>query len=729
MRHLEKAVKKTFDKYDADGSGALDRDELALLLKDMCNIMHLEEFGQKKMNDILKVIDESGDGEIDFPELVRAIANVIDNLDQEDEEENQKADENQTDSKLNAINKTNPNIIKGLGRQLKVLYKLNKKKEDKEGSVAQSDEEDISVLDSPSKINSKIKKTSSCNKMELIPIENLIEKDYTVNKTRALSKNDQQLLQNARPESEDGSNTINFNDEKTPKNSSNQHPKSLQDSLNLKVKTPKKSKFGYKSEMYKKPDFAIREVTEPFGENLVEDESVVVDTPAEDNNSKTSRYDLDKQKESVTEQNSDFQKKRDAILKSFNFKQSNRLFNFDDSVIDAKEYKSIEELRESVLNYLDTLNNTDSANDMKIAIKKFLNGIESNLIVEYFDSLSYKNMVNMMNIIKIEKEKIDNISNFLRAYLKSAEQYIDNKHKETQPLLKTIDSPVKSKDFLNKVLNDNIRLNSCRVRANSDSQKQFSGLQTSRKQTASPKHYSFLDGRARCNSDNPNFTNSLPKIKTPRCIDSALISPFDYSNYDKRISQHTNLRLNTDFPANQNNSSAFPCRLLTPRNLEKVKDTLLNKSKKLTDFIDLNLNSIENKIVRSDQYQIKLPSTKRLQDLKSERNNVAQDQIKKAKKLLEKVDTSKYPGSNSFMNLQKTSISSEDKTKLKNLSKNYTPIVNKTIKHRTSLESIILKDPMDSLKLLGKDLSFIKYAKPITEHNQYYKEDNQFYGN
>ena len=56
--------KTNFDKYDADGSGEIDPDELRAMLK---------SFGQnpsdKEFKEMVKEIDEDGSGEIDFGEF------------------------------------------------------------------------------------------------------------------------------------------------------------------------------------------------------------------------------------------------------------------------------------------------------------------------------------------------------------------------------------------------------------------------------------------------------------------------------------------------------------------------------------------------------------------------------------------------------------------------------------------------------------------------------------
>jgi Ca2+-binding EF-hand superfamily protein len=74
---LQKLVKKAFDKYDVDGSGALDYDELNLKINDMCFHLDLPELGMCEMSKILDSVDESGDGEVQFEEFLEHVETVI----------------------------------------------------------------------------------------------------------------------------------------------------------------------------------------------------------------------------------------------------------------------------------------------------------------------------------------------------------------------------------------------------------------------------------------------------------------------------------------------------------------------------------------------------------------------------------------------------------------------------------------------------------------------------
>ena len=57
-------VKKTFDKFDVDGSGAIDKDELAKLSEELGHPLNDEE-----LEEALKDLDLNKDGVVDFSEF------------------------------------------------------------------------------------------------------------------------------------------------------------------------------------------------------------------------------------------------------------------------------------------------------------------------------------------------------------------------------------------------------------------------------------------------------------------------------------------------------------------------------------------------------------------------------------------------------------------------------------------------------------------------------------
>jgi hypothetical protein len=122
---LQKLVKKAFDKYDVDGSGALDYDELNLLINDMCFHLNLPELGMREMNKILDTVDESGDGEVQFEELLEHVETAITQLTTCVANLKMPGGED-TENEYNPAD--NPKFIRGLGRQLRLFEKLNGRK-------------------------------------------------------------------------------------------------------------------------------------------------------------------------------------------------------------------------------------------------------------------------------------------------------------------------------------------------------------------------------------------------------------------------------------------------------------------------------------------------------------------------------------------------------------------------------------------------------------------------
>jgi hypothetical protein len=122
---LQKLVKKAFDEYDVDGSGALDYYELNLLINDMCFHLDLSELGMREMRKILDSVDESGDGEVQFEELLEHLETVIAQLTTFVANLNILGGED-TENEYNPVDK--PKFIRGLGRRIKLFEKLNGRK-------------------------------------------------------------------------------------------------------------------------------------------------------------------------------------------------------------------------------------------------------------------------------------------------------------------------------------------------------------------------------------------------------------------------------------------------------------------------------------------------------------------------------------------------------------------------------------------------------------------------
>eukprot|EP00929_Paragymnodinium_shiwhaense_P103893 TRINITY_DN6774_c0_g1_i2.p1 TRINITY_DN6774_c0_g1~~TRINITY_DN6774_c0_g1_i2.p1 ORF type:complete len:153 (-),score=79.77 TRINITY_DN6774_c0_g1_i2:181-639(-) len=69
-----------FESFDADGSGAIDTDELKKAFEALGT-----KLSDKDVADMIKEVDEDGSGEIDFDEFLLVVARQMESVDQEDE--------------------------------------------------------------------------------------------------------------------------------------------------------------------------------------------------------------------------------------------------------------------------------------------------------------------------------------------------------------------------------------------------------------------------------------------------------------------------------------------------------------------------------------------------------------------------------------------------------------------------------------------------------------------
>merc|ERR1711879_21818 len=61
----DKMLKKKFEEYDTDGSGQIDKDELKVLLTKVVG----EAPSDEEVDKMMKSVDSSGDGKVDFKEF------------------------------------------------------------------------------------------------------------------------------------------------------------------------------------------------------------------------------------------------------------------------------------------------------------------------------------------------------------------------------------------------------------------------------------------------------------------------------------------------------------------------------------------------------------------------------------------------------------------------------------------------------------------------------------
>lgn len=74
---LEVLLRKLFDHYDADGSGEMDREEIADLLKDTCKELDIPMMSEEDLTELINYCDDSGDGLFNFEELFDMVAPIL----------------------------------------------------------------------------------------------------------------------------------------------------------------------------------------------------------------------------------------------------------------------------------------------------------------------------------------------------------------------------------------------------------------------------------------------------------------------------------------------------------------------------------------------------------------------------------------------------------------------------------------------------------------------------
>jgi Ca2+-binding EF-hand superfamily protein len=72
-----KCIRKAFDKYDKDRSGALDRAEFEVFLKDIAKTQSNGDLQQSTITTITNMIDANNDNEIQFEEVCDNIDVII----------------------------------------------------------------------------------------------------------------------------------------------------------------------------------------------------------------------------------------------------------------------------------------------------------------------------------------------------------------------------------------------------------------------------------------------------------------------------------------------------------------------------------------------------------------------------------------------------------------------------------------------------------------------------
>jgi Ca2+-binding EF-hand superfamily protein len=76
-KDIEDIVRKAFEIYDTDKSGYLERDEIKKLLDDACGELGADEITDEQLEQVIKTVDENGDGKFSFDELNKIIGPIL----------------------------------------------------------------------------------------------------------------------------------------------------------------------------------------------------------------------------------------------------------------------------------------------------------------------------------------------------------------------------------------------------------------------------------------------------------------------------------------------------------------------------------------------------------------------------------------------------------------------------------------------------------------------------
>jgi len=77
QEELNAIVKQAFKKYDEDNSGSLEKNEIKLLLRDVCVELGAPRISSKEVDEAIKEHDKNGDGKFGYDELFSMVAPII----------------------------------------------------------------------------------------------------------------------------------------------------------------------------------------------------------------------------------------------------------------------------------------------------------------------------------------------------------------------------------------------------------------------------------------------------------------------------------------------------------------------------------------------------------------------------------------------------------------------------------------------------------------------------
>jgi Ca2+-binding EF-hand superfamily protein len=75
---LKEILQKAFVLYDVDKSGFLERPEIKALLNDACAGYGYPPITDSLLNEVIKTVDDNGDGKFSFNELHKVLGQILD---------------------------------------------------------------------------------------------------------------------------------------------------------------------------------------------------------------------------------------------------------------------------------------------------------------------------------------------------------------------------------------------------------------------------------------------------------------------------------------------------------------------------------------------------------------------------------------------------------------------------------------------------------------------------
>ena len=77
VTEMNTMIKRSFELYDADGSGELDKAEIRILQNDLMGELGAPNITDDKQDAIIKLVDEDSDGKFSFEEYYKIICPIL----------------------------------------------------------------------------------------------------------------------------------------------------------------------------------------------------------------------------------------------------------------------------------------------------------------------------------------------------------------------------------------------------------------------------------------------------------------------------------------------------------------------------------------------------------------------------------------------------------------------------------------------------------------------------